>query len=425
MSEMIKLQTNTQKDLIGIIKEKKFDPQGDYIRVGDDEWWLSFPGAWRVLPRKTGKSSDELRLISMHKGKKFNGTTEEYLPWKSEFIEHIHKAHITPVQKLTCLKERLDMTVPFLKNLYEMATYTDDNYMDIIVRLESAFGGKDRLLSLLVSKLLNGRAIKSNDLENCRENLFRLKCFKNHCRAEGLLDNYNTSIAFMLIRKAMLSNKSERTYYYSQKEMHCWSEGPDGIIQHLDKRIEILSQSEDQDLLDLSCFGKPQDSFKKHTFTSKSKPDSIPEEVENYETDFPDRVDSSSDPNPSVESSDDEDAEPEEIEQALEMKVALAMYTKNTFVPPVCDIHKATGGVEQRHMIVMCELYRKMSPIEKLESIRKQQRCFNCFSTKHGAPQCDKIDKKTGERARCHECMGRHHSSLHESFQTSRPNSKS
>lgn len=78
--------------------------------------------------------------------------------------------------------------------------------------------------------------------------------------------------------------------------------------------------------------------------------------------------------------------------------------SSNNFKKPSCQLCKK----DNRHYINQCEEYLKLSPFERLKTIKFLKLCISCLSSKHFLNSC------TNTR-RCY-CNGRHHSSLHKSF---------
>ena len=76
-------------------------------------------------------------------------------------------------------------------------------------------------------------------------------------------------------------------------------------------------------------------------------------------------------------------------------------------VKNACEICK-----RDNHKINKCFLFAKMFPYKRLKAVRSEKLCFNCLKNGHYVEQCDS--------GSCNVCKRKHHTLLHDAFQSKR-----
>ena len=411
-----------------------------------DEWHLDLPIPWNKAPRTTGKRIDILKQASMvfpdAGTNNFRGNEDgTFFSWRSQFLESVHRQPLSISDKIMHIFRACDREHPTLKIIFSTHSYDPQAYRNIILSLETEFGGAMRAYNHLSEQLFAGNPLEWNSYGSVQQLRARIDKFIEHLAVHGLDHTRanNTEMFGMVISNLLTKHQAIRyredaiaAGYAAPNTLEAlrdWLKEREGSltwsnIHHKDAlvfrktvpkgRREAANRGNrtfhtldvendvDEEEWDAPEMAFPTREDKKFIRSGKDRR-TLPVPSEYSRPQPPRKVEEETTAvaaaNDSFESiadweinEDIWDLEPDQIVPCLAITGAQLR---------VCELCK-----KDRHMLHLCPLYLKMSVTDRSVFVNKNKRCVNCLHPSHARAECR-------SRFRCETCKSKHHSTLH------------
>ena len=348
---------SSNRDFVVDDEAGRFEP---YVRDESDEFYQQLPKPWNVLPsEEVNKSADFWKLLQagmIH----FNGTREGYIPFRSSFLNCVHRLNINMSYKVMALTSAFDDKVPELQELKTMAQHTPEGYRDVICALEREFGGRDRLVSYHIAKLTNAPDIKENDKRSLQIVSRLLHNYLNTLEGYGMATEVESSLLFKTIKEKL--PKRYLLQYSQYIKLAGYEKSVQTILAWIDSILDDVIEV--ADMLH-ECAVPREHKCDQTTLPVKSMP------RRRFNAFYSSELDEN------------------------EMKILNVAHSSNE-----CELD---GEI---HPIWRCEVFLNKSPHERRLHIYRSKRCLACLREGHTVDQCP-------EKFKCRHCGKSHNTLLH------------
>ena len=358
-----KQKRSSTRDFV-VEDSRRFNP---YEQDESDEFYKQLPVPWNVLPSTVvNKTTDFWKLLETNMIR-FDGSREGYIPFRSAFLNCVHRLNMNMSYKVMALTRSLDKTVPELQELVSMAQHTPEGYRDVICALEREFGGRDRLVQYHIAKLVKAPNIKINDKRSLQVVSRCLHNYLNTLEGYGLETEVESALLLKTVREKFPN------LYLLQYNQYIRTMGlPRSVRTILNWMDSILD-----DIIEMTDlqYAKSASEPPRVTALEKKLP---PIPVWKPKARAP--VVSLSVTEPCLE----------ELEKFKDT---------HTLRDTQCEC-----GCE--HPIYECPDFLKMSPVKRRQFIHSNNRCFSCLRIGHKFRDCP-------YEFRCRKCLRGHNTLLH------------
>ena len=414
-----------------------------------DEYHLGFPIPWNKAPRTTGKRIDILKQANMvfpdAGNNNFRGNAQDgtYFAWRSQFIESVHRQPLSISDKIMHIFRACDREHPTLKIIFSTHSYDPQAYRNIVLSLETEFGGAMRAYNHLSEQLFAGNPLEWNSYGSVQQLRARIDKFIEHLAVHGLDHTRanNTEMFGMVISNLLTKHQAIRyredaiaAGYAAPNTLEAlrdWLKEREGSltwsnIHHKEALVfrkpvpkgrreaanrgnrtyhaldvENDVDEEEWDAPEMACPTREDKKFIRSGSDRRTLP--VPSKYSRPQPQPAPKVEEEmtavATANDSFESiadweinEDIWDLEPDQIVPCLAITGAQLR---------VCELCK-----KDRHMLHLCPLYLKMSVTDRSVFVNKNKRCVNCLHPSHARAECR-------SRFRCETCKSKHHSTLH------------
>ena len=350
---------SNNRDFVPDNSGEPFDP---YRREEPNDFYKSLPPPWNVVPSETvGKGADFWKLLQtgmIH----FNGTREGYIPFRSAFLNCVHRMNLNLSYKVMALTSALDMKVPELQELVSMAQHTPEGYRDVICALESEYGGRDRLVAYHIAKLASAPNVKENDKRTLQIISRCLHNYLNTLEGYGMATEVESSLLFKTIKE-----KLPKSYFLQYSR--------DTKINRANKSVQSL----------LAWIDSVLDDIIEMTDLQYSR--SLPRDGDQKQTSTP------------VQSTPKRNHNAFNVNELNEEEIT-ALNTIHDQKDFECELDK------EKHPIWKCEKFLKMSPEARRKFTYTNRRCLSCLRKGHFIKDCP-------NKFWCRKCKKSHNTLLH------------
>ncbi len=195
-------EATSAKDVLEALKltaQISLSNQRDYGREhietaveNKEQWYLSLPKPWNVVPNTTEKYSDEMHKIRFLLNKadtegsqlrRFTGREADYFDWRPVVIHGIHMKNVSIADKFYALqsafKRREDA---FVDSLVRDQDPSPEAYEHIIVQLERQYGGERRAYTHAASALKFKVKLDADNQESVSDTYAEVRKYISFCR---------------------------------------------------------------------------------------------------------------------------------------------------------------------------------------------------------------------------------------------------
>ena len=444
LSRIMQGATNTPQDMPPEVLDGFFDAQ---IM---ERWYRSLPAPWNKIPKMMGRKGEILKTIALifdTEKTHFQGHDDgTYFTWRALIIENIHRQPIPIVDKVIMLQRATNRDHALLKTICGTQSFTTKAYHDIIVSLETNFGGTTRAQNHLRSQLLSGDPLDYNKQRSVQLMRARINKFLEHLVVHGVVDQVNKADIFDMV----ISNKMSKYLATRFREDAVTQKYEDpnslsALAEWLEDREVHLAWTESHHTsgLMLKNTSGPVNPRSRRTFQThaESSEDEYWDATENAFPTHPDKRFIKDDPSrfgrprggPNASSSREQrkplretalvaegdhvesdrdseidlvDIDQTDLDQALwdldQGTLISCLATFNTQLP-VCSVC-GTG----RHVLHRCDKFKGMSLAHRSILVNTEKRCDNCLHPSHARKDCT-------SKFRCQKegCGQKHHTLLH------------
>ncbi len=374
------------------------------------DFYMSLPSPWNVLPRRTGKVGDERNLIKQYlssqsgsaKIEPFNGDEARYFSWRPNVIQIIHKANLPVSDKYMqlklCFKENVDAT---LDVYIENKDATKEAYANLIGFIEDTWGGKDRAYLWAETKLLAVKRLNTSALESISCVRAEIQRFIRFCRDNDLAERLSQTPTVGKILRKLLPQTAINEMQIHRK---CGNLRQDPKTLYLvEEYLGMLAEATSATNLLLGVQRKPSSFGADRHRGGRFGGDIRHGYVGAADRDVGRQPDTVSDGEPDIEPDVYELTEEDVDEITGEVYVHMANGAKMVRYPE-CLLCKTKGAKPKfpRHFLFSCDEFKNMAMANKLDYLKKNNRCFNCLAPTHSSQDC-----KSGRR--CQKCSKKHH----------------
>ena len=337
-------------------ENQRFDP---YECDEGDRFYDNLPPPWNIRPSTSvDKTVDFWKLIQtgmIH----FDGTRENYLPFRSAFLNCVHRLKVNLSYKVMALSAAMDKTKPELKELMNTAQFTPEGYRSVIVALEREFGGRGRLIQFHIAKLRNVGNVKVDDKRSLQVLSRYMHDYINTLCGFGLDSEGESTMLFSMIREKIPS--SYMMQYNQWSKIQNKVRNLRSLLEWIDSVLDDLMEMSDIYHLTASLNNTTVNKTVNKTIASTKSTSTL------WRTFAASQF------------------SPEEEEQVHQVHAAYEDNMK-------CEIDG------QDHPIYKCPKFIEMSPKERREHIFRNKRCMRCLSKGHIMKDCPR-------KWTCRQCL--------------------
>ena len=350
----------------------------------DYEFYDSLPSKWRVIPVKaTNKTTiiDPKKPKTDEIMKKWRGVTSEYVEWRYQFIEYVHRIDHSNTQKTLILKRLMDIEngTRDVRILHSRLMDGRD-YKRGILYMEKVWGGDDNVLRDVYARIGMGKPMNIKNMGDLK--MLDTEVQKYVAAASDAQPGYEMGTDLGM--RNILSNRlDEKGKYAWHKHLRMYQlEGSiEDFLDWIGEKIDIMEDTKRAAArsslqFDLEAKPKTGGAPPKKDFRMRGAPFGRGREKAFIIDD--EEAESSA----AEESEEDSCANSgEEDETALQAKAI-----------EKCD---ACG---ETHYLTKCPKYMSLTKIERKEVLIKNKRCFKCLSNGHLSTKCKKNCRICGEK---------------------------
>jgi hypothetical protein len=139
--------------------------------------------------------------------------------WRLEVINTIHMANLLVQRKYMFFTKFLDRKEARLAAMCVFTTFTASTYVHLIEELELTYGGRNRCLDFVRTKLINRNKFKLNNLTNMHDVRGRIENFIEHCHMHGLGKDIDNKMMLQLVHNKLMS-QNQLTALYTENSVN-------------------------------------------------------------------------------------------------------------------------------------------------------------------------------------------------------------
>ncbi len=360
----------------------------------DYEFYDSLPSKWRVIPVK---ATSKTIIIDPRKPKtdeimnKWKGVTADYVEWRYQFIEYVHRIDHSNTHKTLILKRLLDTEngTRDVRILYARLMDGRD-YRRAILYMEKVWGGDDNVLRDVYARIGMGKPMDIKNMGDLKKLDTEIQKYVTAVR--DARPGYE--IGADLGMRNVLSNRLDRKGKYAWHKhlrMYRLEGSVEDFLDWIGEKIDIMEDTKRAEArselrFEVEAGSKVGGAGPRKDFRRRGAPFGKPRERALVAEDEDDKEESSETGGDESEGEDDCLNSGEEDEIALQAK----MLEK-------CD------ECGETHYLTKCPKYMGLSKEGRKEALIKHKRCFRCLGNGHMSRKC----KRT-----CRICSERHHWTL-------------
>ena len=364
----------------------------------DDDYWLSFPVPWNVLPQRTGRRKLHKEYVEASPVK-LKDSIDSFLRWRNWFIPFVHRGRLFMKDKMLYMKSCIDEEAPeHLKILVDFEIYDATNYRHIICTLQNRYGDVSSVSMRAKEMLLENSPIQFKNLESL--NLFAIKIekFNSNMKNWGISLPEGPVLNSQILNRLMTVKDLEEFTTWNSKN----SKSSDliSLIEFLNIRKESIKM---MDTLDPTKKSSKKIQTNVNVVIEKNDKCDLSDEVfagpDPGQIDLADMI--------CCENDYDTGAYGLIAEcYAAKYKVDLSEALKIKI--PRCEL------CDRHHFYVDCAKFKGMSLGKRRSFVMKLGLCYLCLRPDHGYEQCPKKRMGCGEHlGGGRRCDRQHHRLLH------------